>query len=228
MGLKRITSRLAGILLMFIWVGNVANAGVIPFGGLTKDDSIPFSNIVDASGFEWLNLSRTLNFNYTQTSSKINDINDEFYGFRFATATDYKRLLIEADCSFANGCTKGAISGDQPAPWKDAGLNVTPQLRAYFDGVHEIGISHTGTSDYSLLNDAGVAITNNYTLSRRGDINALAYPSGYDENLFSQFLLISTAPATPLTTTAVPEPSTLAIFVLGMMGLASRRFKKLS
>lgn len=32
----------------------------------------------------------------------------------------------------------------------------------------------------------------------------------------------------PTTTTSVPEPSTLAIFVLGMMGLASRRFKKQS
>jgi len=33
---------------------------------------------------------------------------------------------------------------------------------------------------------------------------------------------------TSLTTSTVPEPSTLAIFALGMMGLASRRFKKRS
>lgn len=32
--------------------------------------------------------------------------------------------------------------------------------------------------------------------------------------------------ATPTTGTSVPEPSTLAIFALGIMGLASRRFKK--
>lgn len=35
-------------------------------------------------------------------------------------------------------------------------------------------------------------------------------------------------PVNPINPTAVPEPSTLAIFTLGLMGLASRRFKKKS
>jgi hypothetical protein len=39
---------------------------------------------------------------------------------------------------------------------------------------------------------------------------------------------ISTWLDTPIATTDVPEPSTLAIFALGMIGLASRRFKKQS
>jgi hypothetical protein len=46
-----------------------------------------------------------------------------------------------------------------------------------------------------------------------GGPNSLASPAN-----FAGFVLISN----------VPEPSTLAIFVLGIMGLASRRFKKQS
>ena len=45
---------------------------------------------------------------------------------------------------------------------------------------------------------------------------------------FTGFLVLDTAVNGPSASSQVPEPSTLAIFALGVMGLASRRFKKQS
>jgi hypothetical protein len=45
-----------------------------------------------------------------------------------------------------------------------------------------------------------------------------------NDNALSHFSIWAHDP--PATTTVVPEPSTLAIFVLGMIGLVTRRFKK--
>ena len=46
------------------------------------------------------------------------------------------------------------------------------------------------------------------------------------EQQHNSTMLVRTASVVTSPTTSVPEPSTLAIFALGIMGLAARRFKK--
>lgn len=80
----------------------------------------------------------------------------------------------------------------------------------------DLWVSHTEALDSTLIQSlAGTTVTlrltNNIPVSFTG-------PSGFGLDAVSF----------NVTTTDVPEPSTLAIFALGIMGLASRRFKKQS
>ncbi|MBA6293637.1 PEP_CTERM-anchored TLD domain-containing protein [Colwellia sp. MB3u-70] len=79
---------------------------------------------------------------------------------------------------------------------------------------HAIGVNGAGT------HSAGYA--NNASAYYNGNVNILGGAG------LSQFKLLELETVTFAQATDVPEPSTLAIFALGMIGLASRRFKKQS
>jgi hypothetical protein len=59
-----------------------------------------------------------------------------------------------------------------------------------------------------------------------GDLTLTVYAGGGSEWTTIAGLQISESGAASVAANAVPEPSTLAIFAIGLMGLASRRFKK--
>ncbi len=101
----------------------------------------------------------------------------------------------------------------------------------YFDQGDWNGYAHNGTTDGSLFafadkqvnGDALAANAGNYeTHAAQKSVNAY-YGSHLllNPHIFGGMILIKE-------TKTVPEPSTLAIFALGMIGLASRRFKKQS
>jgi hypothetical protein len=46
------------------------------------------------------------------------------------------------------------------------------------------------------------------------------------DNVYDSTVFIQAGSFSDIDTTSVPEPSTLAIFALGIVGLTSRRFKK--
>jgi len=79
-------------------------------------------------------------------------------------------------------------------------------------GTYWIGIQHNTTSNYATVAMSGTSV--NATQWQNGGAGAR----------------ISSQPELAFringNSTEVPEPSTLAIFALGIMGLASRRFKK--
>jgi hypothetical protein len=81
----------------------------------------------------------------------------------------------------------------------------------------------SGTIKYSINGGATFQDLNLADLASIGTVNGqnFAFKTTDDSN---QFYINSVA----ATATSVPEPSTLAIFGLGLMGLASRRFKKQS
>jgi hypothetical protein len=81
----------------------------------------------------------------------------------------------------------------------DNNLSTTPYADAFSTNYNGNTINFTRLIRQSLSNGAPVAANGN------GPIGAIGFTAN---------------------TTAVPEPSTLAIFALGIMGLASRRFKK--
>ena len=75
--------------------------------------------------------------------------------------------------------------------------------------------------------------TNTFTTPSSGTIMGWSDTSGFDELRIGTFLGSKNALwfddlKIQTTSTSVPEPSTIAIFALGMIGLASRRFKKKS
>ena len=89
-------------------------------------------------------------------------------------------------------------------------------------------------TSYALKNQKGVS--SKHTIIMRYDIDDIKGAFGVIEHDFEgsglKFLDVGTGPLTiaafdPLDT-EVPEPSTLAIFALGLMALVSRRFKKQS
>jgi len=93
-------------------------------------------------------------------------------------------------------------------------------------------IDNSGNSHY-LTNTFGSRITSNFDgYGVRLDFpnNALTLNKSFfnvDDGSRKEFN-IQVANLTKVDLTKVPEPSTLAIFALGMMGIASRRFKKQS
>jgi hypothetical protein len=89
-----------------------------------------------------------------------------------------------------------------------------------------LGNNANGSSDYFLFNNDETGGIGTFWYSRYGLlVNETSYTTKNEYTGNSPFLLykdtasINSAPS-------VPEPSTLAIFTLGLMGLALRRFKK--
>jgi hypothetical protein len=73
-----------------------------------------------------------------------------------------------------------------------------------------------------LLTDRFHVITHTGLADAMGDLTLTVYAGGGSEWTTISGLQISDSEAA----NAVQEPSTLAIFAIGLMGLASRRFKK--
>jgi len=88
------------------------------------------------------------------------------------------------------------------------------------------------TGSFNMNNDKNDATKDIYFRHENNSAYTLAgatsYVLGDDENLQSRSWLVTRAFNGSDGVASVPEPSTLAIFALGMIGLASRRFKKQS
>jgi len=146
--------------------------------------------------------------------------------------------IIAASLSFGIWDLDSAAPGSQLFNFSLDGFNYTPVLDTQFEaaatltGEYNIFTINFDSSFFTDLTDG--------LLSVALDVTGNGFTSSSDLTNFNKYLLIYSSltietqdfvepePDPDPEPTPVPEPGTLAIFALGMIGLASRRFKKQS
>jgi hypothetical protein len=174
--------------------------------------------------------------------------------FQFSTTYDdsatYAQLaMITSLCLSSHIDTAGVVCAGGALPITDVNFlsNASSNISQLFDGAAMIAAGGSWYArlppfNYSLVQDYVTGVrqfqlnNDRYTASldlsapndpRRSAVMYYLDDFGSDIETVIAYELgaVTSGPATP---PSVPEPSTLAIFALGMIGLASRRFKKQS
>ncbi len=205
MKFKFLKTVVTGLLLT---VCSFANAGLIEVDLLSAGDNLIIQSSDTQS--EYIKLSATNN---------TRAINESLYsdlGFRWATLEEMLVLYISIGLSNSSGIW------DSPTDYGKALAAVS------------LFTSGEVTDSMNLFVDDGSAGSKIGTWSQLR-INPGSYETHiYEISIPDAPLYAEAGPHAEATgqlmirTVAVPEPSSLAIFALGMMGLASRRFKKQS
>ncbi|ASP48542.1 PEP-CTERM sorting domain-containing protein [Cognaticolwellia beringensis] len=202
MKLKFLRAAAAGLMLT---VCSIANAGLIinNFGLTSSDNTITFDEIVFAGNtvvdtqYASLGLTFTSGLKYdAQGSSSFPGISGHYLG-------NFTPVINPFSIFFSDDQTEAAF-----------GLATNPQT----------------TTFNALLN--GVLVESFSTSTSANNSSQGFY--GFTGILFDEIQVASNSGSALIdniqfnnsSSTAVPEPSTLAIFALGIMGLAARRFKK--
>jgi len=199
-----------GCVLSFGCMLNVANAGIINNGDFTTVD-----------GADWLDMSFTDGKSYNEVLSLIQSGNTLF-GWRVASFNEVEAMYR----SFGYTETPNDTS-DQYYVTNNGYDQVLQHLGSTYNGgttyaftvgyVNNIGNNYSSQNTWQQVVQTG-AISSNNNGFWRGDSWGNAQSNA--NSMIGTYLTRGGA--------VVPEPSTLAIFVLGIMGLASRRFKKQS
>jgi hypothetical protein len=231
MTFKFVSTALAGLILS---ISTIANAGLIVD---TDNDSF----IDQSTGLEWMDFGVNNIYSFDQTLELIKP--GEIYSdWRLATRQEAFSLWKNAFIGMgADGEVQNPDNFDFIYAWDNSDSN--PNHDSIWEDVFDImGYNHRYAIDMIIeenqaqalfFNDdgsVGYAYFNDNKNSPQFDYNAddfivlssLADDASHQRNqvhtVFSSLLVKPVQ--------SVPEPSTLAIFALGMIGLASRRFKK--
>lgn len=201
---------LVGLMLT---LSNVANAGLIKTHGyLTTDITTNF--ITDTSTGRLYTRFDAFNLTVQDTITAVG-VGGTYEGWSIVTTTQAHDFYSAA---------LGRVSHCNATTWMDCGT-----ILNWADG--DFGNSYDTSVDWfayimpgNLKYGAGKiasggTITNYPSFFTEASLNSHS-ATNFTSNI--NFLLYKDAPSN----TSVPEPSTLAIFILGMIGLASRRFKK--
>jgi len=236
MKIKCIKAAVAGVLLS---VCSLANAGLITNGGFETGDYTGWTltgPVGDSSIWGILNTGDSLNgttgtiFNFNTGNSPglaMNGANVTanggsgnfvamhhtqnstlWWGMYQDFLLSSNALTIDWDMLWLNQHSTWDASQTMSVLLKDAVTGLTLET-LYSTNAAEV-LSQNPMAHYSA--DISSYVGSNVRLQVEGTINSF-----YHTVMFDNFAV---------TTTEVPEPSTLAIFALGVMGLASRRFKK--
>lgn len=218
---------------------SVANGSLDVNGSGTSATGWAFSTgytggeILDKTLVSWISLD-TLNATAGSSLSIDNISGDNFDGIIYSENWANK---------WQNGSSWGRRNSEFNANARDTTLNTmkalvisyddlddivggSMRISGYIDGVF-MGSYTSGTSSNWATNNAEAIFGVRHTAgpgSTRGALDATIYEARiYDTALTgSEVANLSLSPAIA----SVPEPTTLAIFALGMMGLVSRRFKQ--
>lgn len=245
MKFKFLKAAFVGLLLSTSCLVNVANAGIISIENTNTEFSI--GNYANLQGLEWLSLDVTLglsranvengfvgNGNNTYTySSNANRLNDSW---RYATTEEVESLINSLTNNlFNHDPKKVTVNQFEAANWFQQNFGFVSIDASHWDYYnyssfmygHKEG-SAWGGSNYGRIMTGYVSdnayLGNGYqgSFTKYKDIARINHSrgtvgvnSGYND-IGSMLVRV----------TQVPEPSTLAIFALGLIGLASRRFKK--
>jgi len=250
MKFKHLNAAFLGLVLSASSFVNVANAGIISKENTNTEFSI--GSFADLQGLEWLSLDVTLelsrtnvengfigndNFAYSY-SANANRQNDSW---RYATNEEVDSLINSLTYNLPNYDPK-RVTVDQfkAANWFNQNFGYVSHdithYDYYYNSSFQFGLKET-LSNNVVVNNVGSITTfnvkNGYSV---GNGYQGTFPSGDIARIrgYSSLGVVnfnnSNSPTGSLLVRniQVPEPSTLAIFALGMIGLASRRFKKQS
>jgi hypothetical protein len=214
-----------------------ANAGLIATDYMTDGDGK--ATLDDATGLEWLDESFTLGKSITEVNSMINN---ELSGFRWATFSEVEQLLLGVLRSDLNGSIKIDIKTSSSSV--RASISNFNQLFSnygsfgtnYFlvqneDGTNmrhfRLEAERNYTDRYSFYSYYGVndyPVGLDYTNGSMGHM--LVSDGGTTLSSINNPLLNINNPLAPINSVVeVPEPGTIALFGLGVMGVFLRRKK---
>ncbi|AAZ25965.1 DVUA0089 family protein [Colwellia psychrerythraea] len=205
MNMKMLKAALAGLVLS---VSGFANAGLILEIGDTGDN---------------LNTAQSLTGGTTQVSGSISTNNDvdlfSFYwgGGLLDLNVSQDNSALDTQIFLFDSLGFGLFHNDD-APFPNSIIQTALAAGEYF-----VGISSWSNDPLSV---GGAIFPSDFSgqLTPTGPGGASSLSTWeYDGNSSGAYLLNISS-----TASQVPEPSTLAIFALGIMGLASRKFKKQS
>ncbi len=193
--------------LVFI-VSSIAQAGLINADYQTAGDGLAMYD--DSTGLQWLDLSVT-------SGVAINNAENQFQGYRLATFNEWLGIFNQF---FPDYVDDGAGQADSHGSGSNSGYN---------DGhtqMLQLLSSSNGSSSwsYGFIKEGGTTKLGGSYVS---GTHYHTYRNAYNYN-YTNDSGIGGWGVYMVKNVDVPEPSTLAIFALGIMGLASRRFKKQS
>ncbi|MDO6447550.1 PEP-CTERM sorting domain-containing protein [Colwellia sp. 1_MG-2023] len=214
-------------LALILLVSSNANAGLITHNGYTLDEE---TNIVTKGNLEWLQWDATKGKSITEALGEY-----EQTGWELATNGDISNLYRDFGWNATSDDGSGAIT-DSPYTVDDTtffdsflelfGTTVFNDTAGYGSGVNALqGVFVYYGSDSD--NDEKFKLA---SVHSDYDVNASRYGNRaviYGDHASSSDKYESYGIAL-IRRVEVPEPSTLAIFALGMMGLVLRQFKKQS
>jgi hypothetical protein len=210
MNIKMLKAALAGLVLS---VSGFANAGLINSDYLNLNDNLAVHD--DVQNLTWLDLSVSSGWTNNTWSSLI----QQNSGWRLALNSEIESLFNQAFPTFYNIYPANTNYVDAT----DSGLVANFNDFQNLFGVHSF-LSNSITNTYGRYIDEdgihrlmGVSGWNN--TNRIWGLEASSTYSLSSNDGMGIYLVREDAES-------VPEPSTLAIFALAIMGLASRRFKK--
>jgi hypothetical protein len=222
MKLNFLKSVLVGIVLS---VSSLANAGLITSGTLSRDTSSDV--IVDSSGYEWL----AWDYNTSGTLFDLLNVrlaaNGDLYGWQVATTNEFFHMLSNAGftgitsvCSDNNTVTYCHYTDDTLANLNHTDFFKLFKLGANGNLAEILWDSQRGTHSKRDLNWDNLYVLENSITSYIEVHGTGEWYDRTDRNTTYRM------PVALYRAAQVPEPSTLAIFALGMIGLVSRRLKK--
>lgn len=225
MNLKILNAALLGLILS---VSSFANAGLITHNNYTLDTD---ANIVTGNGIEWLQWSETI-------GESISSSLATYAADGWVLAGNARMASLFSDFGWSNGnsesrgfVTLSPYTAADDSSIMDNFIELFGVTRIVTHPSYGTGINglHSSTA---LFGDNA----NNNLLYQHANIQSDFLYQGnpgrdaavmYQENTYTASSSSSLyGIALVRNAQSVPEPSTVAIFALGIMGLASRRFKK--
>ena len=216
------------LAVLIMTASGMVNAAVINIGNLTLENAGDIFVTDTLNGIDYMRWDQVKDLNFTQLSAKL--ASDPLYqGWSIATnviANNFTNALLPNNMSLCNNVVISTrCNNDTP-----------PVLFEYDKFVTLMGVSYDLNDFINLafflnplnakFNEVGYieAYSKNETLTKVNSWSSIEYSDNYSQsgsasNNSIGFMLYRQS-------VDVPEPTTLAMFALGLIGLASRRFKK--
>ena len=222
-------------LVLSLVVSANATAGII---SSTDSHTTSDGSVVNLSGLDWLTWDVTTGQSRTNIEDGFEGLLDD--GWRYATVTEYKTMMesvFDTHNGWSDENKDGArwIYNNLSGRTDDTGYGhiefrnywgaKSARFSNYYGADSECHVGLVWSCFGSMYFQAGRLRPVGYIKSGWSSWHD---NSGYVKRPKAHMKEIEAVSSALVRANVVPEPSTLAIFALGMIGLASRRFKKQS